>query len=152
MQTTSTELTRQKPIDVNRLAPATAAAAVSATVVNLLVYFLVPSLFDFVLEVPLRGPGSALQPLPVVMVAMASVVPALVGGLLLAVLNRFTDRPIMIFRIVALVVLLISLAPLLALPVVAGVAITLAAMHALTAALITYILTSHACGMTTCFP
>ena len=143
MHTTSTGITQQKPIAVNRLASATAVAAVDATVANLLVYFLVPALFDVALDVPLRGPGSALQPLPAVMVVLASVVPAIVGGLLLAALNRFTARPIMIFRIVALGVLLISLAPFYALPVATGVAVTLAAMHVLTAALITYVLTTQ---------
>jgi hypothetical protein len=152
MQTTSSELTQHKPITVIRLALATAIAAAAAAVANLLIYFLVPTLFDIVLEVPLRGPGSALQPLPAGMVAIASVVPAIVGGLLLGVLNRFTARPILIFRTVALVVLLISLAPLFVLPVAAGVAITLAAMHVLTAALITCMLASHSCGMTICVP
>jgi hypothetical protein len=152
MQTTSTELTQQKPITVIRLALATAVAAVAAAVANLLVYFVVPTLFDIVLEVPLRGPGSTLQPLPALMVAMASVVPAIVGGLLLAALNRFTARSIMIFRIVALGVLLISLAPLYALPVATGVAITLAVMHVLAAASITYVLTTQSRSMSIRFP
>jgi hypothetical protein len=77
------------------------------------------------------------------MVAMGSLVPAIGGGLLLGALNRFSARPILIFRIVALAVLLISLAPLFALPVAASVVATLAVMHVLAAASITYVLTTH---------
>lgn len=143
MQTLSTELAKQKPISANRLVSAAVVAAVAATFANLLVYFLVPALFDIVLEVPLGGPGSALQQLPAAMVVMASVAPAIVGALLLAALNRYTARPIGIFNMVALAVLLISLGPLFTLPVAAGVAVTLTVMHVLTAALITYLLTTQ---------
>src|SRR5690606_24456938 len=108
-----------------------ALAMIVATIADLIVYFLVPALSNIVLEVPLRG--SALQPLPVMMVILACVVSALGGGLLLATLNRFTSRPIMLFRMVAGVVWLLSLVPLFGLPVPAGVAITLASMHTLTA-------------------
>jgi hypothetical protein len=144
MQNTSTELTQQKQSTLAHLPLAIALAMIVATIADLIVYFLVPALSNIVLEVPLRG--SALQPLPVMMVILACVVSALGGGLLLATLNRFTSRPIMLFRMVAGVVWLLSLVPLFGLPVPAGVAITLASMHTLTAAIITYILTTQSSG------
>ena len=141
MRSTSTEVTKPKAISANGLGVATAVAAAGAAGINLLVYFVVPAFFDLMLEVPLRGPGSALQPLPARMVVMGSITPAIGGGLLLGALNHLSARPIMIFRIVALAVLLLSLALLLALPTT-EVALTLAAMHVLAAATITYVLTA----------
>lgn len=48
------------------------------------------------------------QPLTIVPVLVASFVPVIVGGLLLALLNRFTKQPFRIFSIIAVIVLALS--------------------------------------------
>ena len=48
------------------------------------------------------------QPLTIVPVLVSSFLPAVVAGLLLALLNRFTKRPLRIFTIIALAILAFS--------------------------------------------
>lgn len=115
-------------------------AAIVASAANLLVYFLVPALFDFALEVPLQGPGSEIQPLPAFMVLIATIGAAVGGIVVLAILNRFTARPVTIFRVTAAVLLLLSFLGLLPLTPI-HVPLTLASMHLIAAAVITYVLT-----------
>jgi hypothetical protein len=78
------------------------------------------------------------------MVVLSTAVPAAVATLLLAVLNRFTARPVTIFRIIAALILLLSLVAPLTLPVPLGVRLTLVSMHIITAVIIVYVLTGRA--------
>lgn len=144
MTTHTQSLTPRAPWTVARLVRAAARAAALATAADLLVYFVVPAAFDLTLAVPLMGPGSPIVPLPAAMVVFATVLPALAGAALLGVLYRLTARPLAIFRIIAAVVLLISLVPLPWLPVPLAVRLTLASMHVIAAAAVTYGLTSAA--------
>ena len=48
------------------------------------------------------------QPLTIVPVLVASFLPVIVGGLLLALLNRFTRQPFRIFTIISIIVLALS--------------------------------------------
>ena len=48
------------------------------------------------------------QPLTIVPVLVASFAPAIVGGLVLALLNRFTKQPFRIFTVIAVIVLALS--------------------------------------------
>jgi hypothetical protein len=119
-----------------------ALAALVCAVVNLIIYFAVPALFNFSLDVPLMGPGSAVQQLPFYMVLVVSVLTSFGAAGVLAMLNRFTSRPITIFRIVAAVLLVLSLGAPFSLPVALNIRLTLAAMHLAAAAIITYFLTA----------
>jgi hypothetical protein len=118
------------------------AAGVLAVTANSLVYLLAPALFGVTLAIPVMGPGSPIQPLPFSMVVFATAVPTLGATIVLAALNRFTARPAFTFRIIAGVLLLLSLAAPFSLPVPLPVRATLASMHILTAAVIIFVLTA----------
>lgn len=75
------------------------------------------------------------------MVLVATIVPTIGAVVLLALLNRFTARPRRIFRIIAVVALLLSLGGPLSVGAPLSVTLTLVAMHILTAAIITGVLT-----------
>ena len=136
-------VTSAKTVTASRFISAGLLAAAVAAVANLLVYFLVPALFGFTLEFPWQGPGSEIQRLPIFMVLLATVLPTIAAIVLLAVLNRFTARPVTIFRVIAVVFLLLSLAAPLTLSAPLSVRLTLVAMHVITAAIITYTLTNR---------
>lgn len=87
------------------------------------------------------GPGSKTQHLPVFMVIMATIVAAIGAGLLLAALQRITERSVTIFRVIAVVFLLLSFGALFSLPVASNIQVTLATLHTITAVVITYVLT-----------
>lgn len=123
-----------------RLIQAGLIASIVASAANLLVYYLVPVLFNFTLEVPLQGPGSEIQPLPALMMLIATTGAAIGSVVVLAILNRFTARPVTIFRWTAVVLLLLSFVGLLPLAPL-RVPLTLATMHIIAAAVITYTLT-----------
>jgi len=146
MSTTNSEVRGSAPITTGRLLQGALIGIVVALVLNLLLYFLVPAIFGYTLEAPLGGPGSEIGPLPVYMVVVATVVPAIVAALLMMLLNRLVARPVRLFRIIAGVVLLLSLAGPLPLPIALGARLTLVAMHVITAAAITYGLTVWARG------
>ncbi|MCI0708848.1 MAG: DUF6069 family protein [Chloroflexi bacterium] len=131
-------------IAAGRLLQAAAIAAFAASLVNVLVYFVVPALFDFSLEIPLMGPDSEIEHLPVYMVIFATVAGSIGAVLVFAVFNRFTARPVKIFRVIALGFLLLSFGPPLSLPVATSIQLTLASMHVITAAIATYMLTTWA--------
>ena len=105
-------------------------------------YLLAPALFNFSLAIPVMGPGSPITPLPFTMVVFATAVPTIGATILLAVLNRFTRRAVTIFRISAVVILLLSLAAPFSLPVPLLVRATLASMHVITAAIVVIMLTA----------
>lgn len=84
-----------------RLAPL---AGLTAAVINALIFFAGSAAGAFPATV--LTPGG--EPLSVVPVIISSFVPALLGGLLLALLNRFTRQPLRIFTIVTVLVVLFS--------------------------------------------
>lgn len=118
------------------------AAGVLALTANLLVYLLVPALFNFSLAIPVMGPGSPITPLPFTMVVFATVIPTTGATILLAALSRFTTRAVTIFRVTAVVLLLLSFAGPFSLPVPLIVRATLAGMHVITAVIIVAVLTA----------
>ena len=117
------------------------AAGVLALAANLLVYLLAPALFNFSLAIPVMGPGSPIMPLPFSMVVLVTAVATTGATILLGVLSRITRRTVTIFRIVAIVFLLLSFAAPFSLPVPLIVRATLASMHVITAAAIVSVLT-----------
>ena len=128
-------------IEAGRLFQAGVIAAIVASVANVLVYFIVPALFDFSLEIPLMGPGSEIERLPVPMVIFSTAAGIIGAVVVFAALNRFTTRPVTIFRIVAVIFLLVSFGPPLSLPVASSIQLTLVTMHLITATVVTYLLT-----------
>ena len=70
------------------------------------------------------------QPLTIVPVLIFSFMPAIAGGLLLAVLNRFTKRPLRIFTIIALAILAVSFVGPISIPnAPPGLSVILELMH-----------------------
>ncbi len=112
-----------------------------AILANLLVYFLIPALFSFSLTIPMLGPGSTPQPLPLTMVIFVISIAAVGATILMMILDHFTPQPMTIFRIIAGLVLLLSFIAPLSLPVMLRIKLTLMSMHILTAVIITYMLT-----------
>jgi hypothetical protein len=142
---TSTSRTHTRGSDTvvsNRLFQASI-IAFAAVVANMLIYYIVPALFDFELDVPWAGPGTEIERLPVLVVILTLVIVTIGAIAVLAALKRFTARPVTTFRVVAAALALLSLGPLTSLPVDLNVKLTLAAMHIISAAIITYMLTTR---------
>jgi hypothetical protein len=129
-------------VDARRLPVAAIAAGIAAVIGNLIVYFIANALIGPV-QVQM-GPGTPALDLPAVPVIMFSFVPALVAGVLLWVLNRFTKRPFTIFLIISGVFLLVSLIPDLTLEVPLGSKLVLILMHIVAAGTIVGVLQSRA--------
>lgn len=126
----------------SRLWRAALIAAIGTAVANLLVFVVAKNVFGLGLAIPLGGAGSPIEPLPAFMVVIATAVPALAAAGLLALLARFTRRPILIFQIIAAVFVLLSLGGPLSLPVDTATKLVLSLMHLAAAAVITGVLTT----------
>jgi predicted Na+-dependent transporter len=134
---------RGKESKTGRLLARGLAAVLLAIVANLFVYFLVPALFNMPLDIPIMGPGTPVQRLPIAMVVFVTILLTTGAIILLAALNRFTSHPENVFRIIAVLFLLLSFAAPFSLPVSTGIRLTLASMHILTAAIIVYVMTGR---------
>ncbi len=84
-------------------------AAVAAVAANVLVYFAASAL-GFIPESTLIPTADGESPLTVGMVAIASVIGAVGAAIVFAVIGLFARRPVRVFRIVAVVVLVLSFA------------------------------------------
>jgi hypothetical protein len=114
-------------------------AAVLAAVANALVLVIASSLFGAVV-VP---PGETLTLGPVI---AASAIGAVGAAVVLGIIGRFSRRPIPVFRVIALVVLLLSLVPIPLQGVAGPSAGVLALMHVLAAAIVVGVLTTTRSG------
>ena len=114
-------------------------AAVLAAVANALVLVIASSLFGGVV-VP---PGETLTLGPVV---AASAIGAVGAAIVLGVIGRFSGRPIRVFCVTALVVLLLSLVPIPLQGIAGPSAGALALMHVLAAAIVVGVLTTTRSG------
>ncbi|KPV49883.1 hypothetical protein SE17_30120 [Kouleothrix aurantiaca] len=115
------------------------AAAGIAAVVNLLIWLLA-GMINIPLNVQMGGPEAPVVPLSAGPVIVMSVVPAIAGAALLWLLGRVTARPFRWFTIIAVVVLLLSLAGPLLLPVALANKLVLSLMHVVAAGVIVGIL------------
>lgn len=112
------------------------AAAISAGINSVL--FLIGSaigLIDAAVLVPgLNGP------ITIGPIIMSSVVPSLIAGLVLGGMNYFLNKPFKVFRIVALVLVVLSFAnPFMGIPgIPLGMAIWLNVMHVVVAGVVVY--------------
>lgn len=118
----------------------TIAAIVIGVVGNLILYFIGRAVVGGLL---IAFPNADAMPLPLLAVIGATVVPGLVAVLMYTLLGR-TGRPVTLFRVLALLVLLVSMAPIFQLPAAVTVAnrIILALMHIWTALVLAGMLTT----------
>ena len=131
-------------ISYTRLLWAALLAALLAAVTNALVYFAASGLGIVSRGVLLPSP-MGLSPLTVGMVVTASVVGAIGAAVVFAIIGLLARRPVRLFRIVAAVVLVLSLAPPTTIPGVPLVMrITLGVMHVATWAVSVGLLTTLA--------
>ena len=113
-------------------------AGVLAAVVNAVVYLLASAVGAIPESVVVSGGG----PITLGAILVSSFVPALLAALFLAVLERFTRRAIGIFRVVAVVLLVLSLsAPLTIAGAPAAMILALFLMHIVAAGVIIWVLT-----------
>jgi len=127
-------------IALGRLWWASLLAGIAAIVANVVVYFIASAAGAIPQSVLIPGMN---QPITVVLVILNSFVPAILAAVLLALLNRFTRRPVRIFRIIAAVLLVLSFANPLTLPgAPLAMILALDLMHIVAAAIIVGVLTT----------
>ncbi len=114
-------------------------AGTAAALGNVMIYSIAQSIGNVRLQVPMPD-GSQLE-LALPMILIMSILPAVGAAGLYFGLSRFTARPLRIFQGTAAVVLLLSLIPLFTLNVVGDVRGYLLAMHVVTAAIVSAVLT-----------
>lgn len=128
----------KESISINRLwwaAPVTGAAA---AVGNLIVWG-IGRVLTVPLDIPMGPQTITLSAGPII---AASFIPALLAGVVLAVLPRFVANPLRVFQILAGVGLLLSLIAPVALPVAGATKAVLMSMHVVAAVGIVGVLSS----------
>ena len=127
-------------IALGRLWWASLLAGIGAVVANVVIYFIAAAAGAIPQSVLIPGMN---QPVTVVPVIFNSFVPAILAAVLLALLNRFTRRPVRIFRIIAAVLLVLSFANPLTIPgAPLAMILALDLMHVVAAAIIAGVLTT----------
>ena len=127
-------------IDLGRLWWASLLAGLGAAVANVVVYLIASAAGAIPQTVLIPGMN---MPITVVPVILNSFVPAILAGALLALLNRFARRPVRIFRIIAVVLLLLSFVNPFTIPgAPMAMILTLNFMHVVAAAIIVGVLTT----------
>jgi hypothetical protein len=112
-------------------------AALAAVAVNAILFFIGKGtglLSDSVLIQP------ANQPLSLIPVIISSILPTLLAGAVLALLNRFVSAPLRIFNIIAVVLLVLSfISPFASIPnVPIGMGVWLNVMHVVVAGAVVF--------------
>ncbi len=110
-------------------------AGVVASLGNLLLYIVARAAGVPFLISPQPG-SSDLMTLPVAMVVIATIVPALVAALILAALARFTRTPLRLFQIGSVLFLIVSLIMPMTMSVALSTRLVLALMHVIAGAAI----------------
>ena len=138
------EAVRGEEISWKRLPPVALLAAFGAAVVNAIVYSAASGLGFIPQDVLVPAPGGE-QPLTVAPVVIGSVVGTIGGAGVFALIGTFARRPVRMFRIVATVVLVLSLATPLTIPgAPLWMVLSLEAMHMATWAVTVGVLTTLA--------
>ena len=129
--TASTVDKHQEHIVGKRLLWATLLTAIVATAANALIYAIAEALGAFPDDVHIASG----EPLTVSLVIIGSVFGAVGAGIAFAIIERFASRPVRLFRIVAVVVLILSFAtPFTISDAPADMIATLILMHIVVAA------------------
>ena len=105
MEAASNNPVRTERVACGRLAPAGALALVVAAAANAVVYLVASSLGAMPQDVDANGQG----PITLPMVVAMSAVGAVVGTLVYALVGRLARRPVRVFRLVAMIALVLSL-------------------------------------------
>lgn len=130
-----------------KLLPAALIGGGIAAAVNLLIFLILPPVLGaapIMVQMGPPGPDTPFVEMPAFAVVAASLIPAFIAAGLLWLLGRFTARPFSIFRIIAVVGLLLSFGPIFSAPMTTGAAISLGLMHVVAAAAIAYTLDQRA--------
>ncbi|HEU5101110.1 MAG TPA: DUF6069 family protein [Roseiflexaceae bacterium] len=136
---TSTAVSTER-VSLGRLWWASLLAGLGAAVVNVVVYYIVSAAGAIPQTVLIPGMNLPVTVFPVI---LNSIVPAILAGIVLALLNRFTRRPVRIFRIVAAILLVLSFANPLTIPgAPLSMILALDFMHIVAAAIIVGVLTT----------
>ena len=118
---TTTSINTRKLLTVSPL------AGLVAAVINAVLFYIGTATGAIPADLIIPNAG---KPLTVIPVIIASFVPAIAAGLVLALLNRFTKRPLRIFNIIAVILLLFSFSSPFSIPgVPVGMIIMLNLMH-----------------------
>lgn len=142
--TGSGKIVRGEAISWMRLPVVALLAALGAAVVNAIVYFAASGLGFVSQSLPVPMPGGE-QPLTVAPVVISSVVGAIGGAIVFALIGGFAKRPVRLFRIVATVALALSLAMPLTIPgAPLSMIVSLEVMHVAAWAVIVGLLTTLA--------
>jgi len=134
---------QNKPIAIRRLVWVGPLAAIVAGAANLVVFAFEKAALGISFTLAMQ-PGAAAAPLPAAMVFVESVIPALAAAVLLALLVKFTARPVLIFQIVSAVFLLMSFGGPLAVPADTLTKLGLISLHIVAAVVIVGLLTTLA--------
>lgn len=117
---------------------ATPVAGLAAAAANAVLFFIFEALGAIPADIIVPNAG---QPITVVPVMMASFMPAIVAGILLALLAAFTAKPVKIFLIITTVVLILSFYTPFSIPeVIMPMILALNLMHIVAAVVIAWLL------------
>lgn len=141
--TTATKTNTSITINIQKLLTAAAIAGAVGAIINLIIFFVLPAVFNVSLRIPLMGPGSEIVDLPFFMVIMASILPAFGGAAVFWGLSKFTAQPVRIFRIIAVVFGGFSLIMPFSMGIGTTQAIILDLMHIVVAVSVTYFITTQ---------
>lgn len=131
-------------ISWTRLLWAAPLAAFAAAVANTLIYFAASAL-GLISQSVLISTAGGESPLTVGMVAIASIAGAFGAAIVFAVIGIFSRRPVRLFRVVALVVLVLSFATPLTIPgAPVAMILSMEIMHVVAWAVIVSLLTTLA--------
>lgn len=96
-----------KRFDWQRLLSGTVIAAVAAAIVNAVIYLIARGLDTIPREVLISGPAGD-EPLGLIPVIFASIFGVLGAGVVFALCAKFSSRPVRLFQIISVVVLVLS--------------------------------------------
>ncbi len=119
-------------------------AAASASIANLVYFWVTKSVFGIPYIIPRGGPGGPLTAMPAALIIVFNVVPAIGATILLAILGKFVSRPFRVFWIISVAVFILSFMLPLTLPsaVATSTKIGLSLMHIIAAAVIVGVLST----------
>ena len=137
-----TTLSRER-VSLKKLIWVTPVAAIAAFLGVTMVFYIARYLFGLALILPLAPQYQTLGPLAIDNLAQATFPPAIGAAILLAILNRFTSRPMRVFQWIAAIFLLVSFGgPLFLPPLETSTRIVLSIMHVVAAGAIVGVLSA----------
>ena len=137
--------TPQELIDHSELAKWSVIAGIVAAIVNVIVFFIAQTMGVFDELVVIAGGGN--DPFSILPIILTSIILILIGGGVMWLIDRFSERPITIWRIVAIVALVLSYGLPFAPDTLANadipVYVTLILMHTIAGVITIYLLTTR---------